>query len=192
MSKRVKTLLIMATLLLLAAALCLFFLLSPSSKNKSELQDFTEIVLKWVTDREQKTEGRVLNNQWVFWGNDSLTRFPFFELTSKERLYLYFPQHVCPPCVVATIGLIKKYIPDYEQNNSIVFISPDWPLRLRNDCYGKRVLSLYEGTLWLPIEKEDAPFFFQLSPQMEVMQIHIVTKVDYKRTEEYIKAFVNN
>jgi|GEM_PF-1156748 hypothetical protein len=149
------------------------------------------LILKQIENLEQTTEGQALETQWAYWGNDSLHGFELQRLSSEARLYFYFSQKVCPPCILETVDLIKKYVSDYEQNDTIVFISPDWQQRLRNDCYGKRLLTLQRGTLDIALEEEDAPFFFRISENMELTSVHIVTKVDFVRTEEYLRASLN-
>ena len=146
---------------------------------------YIQLILNQVTILEQEASGWVVNNQGAYWGNDSLNGFPLNQLAADDRLYFYFSQNVCPPCMITTIELIKQYFPDYDHNDAVVFLSRDWPHRLRNNCYGKRLLTLQKGTLG--IFNEDIPFFFKLSPEMKLTSIHIITKADFERTETYLK-----
>ena len=62
--------------------------------------------------------------------------------------------------------------------NIIVFVSPDYPARVRNDCYGKKLLSLHNKNLGLPMELEDsfAPFLFIMDKDLCVKYLHIHNK----------------
>ena len=57
-------------------------------------------------------------------------------------------------------------------------VSPDYPARLRNDCYGKKLLSLHNKNLGLPMELEDsfAPFLFIMDKDLCVKYLHIHNK----------------
>ena len=156
------------------------------SKQYASDQDYTRLVVAHASEMEKNITGQIMENQIAFWGNDSSSRFPLAQLAAKERLFFYFTQNVCPPCLISTLELIKRYFIDYEYNDLIVFISPDWPSRLRNDCYGKKLLTFQNETLNLSLEK-DVPFFFVLSPEMEITSAHIITKVNFDRTEAYLR-----
>jgi len=189
--KTYTRLLIVAVILLVVSAIFAAQRFYKQEQHVSSLDDtHTHLILKQVAGLEQMAEGQVLENQWAYWGNDSLHGFELQQLSSKERLYFHFSQKVCSPCILAAVDLIKKYVSDYE-SDTIVFISPDWQQRLRNDCYGKRLLTLQRGMLGIALEEEEAPFFFRISENMELTSVHIVTKVDYERTEEYLKKLSN-
>jgi len=82
---------------------------------------------------EQETSGQIIDSQFAFWGNDSLASFPLELLAAEERLYFHFSQNACSPCIISTVEYLKLFFPNYEYSDAVVFISPDWPLRLRND-----------------------------------------------------------
>lgn len=167
------------------------FILQRCSKSKQFVseQDYTTLVLAHVSELEKEITGHILDSQWAFWGNDSLSRFPLTQFAITEKIFFYFTQNVCPPCLIATVDIIKQYFPDYEQNDTIIFISPDWTPRLRYDCYGKKLLTLQNGKIGVTLE-EDIPLFFKISNGMELTDVHIVTKVDFERTEAYLRNIV--
>ena len=190
--KILKTLLI-ASLTIMVASVTIFVVQKCTQlKPQKSFPDYSHLILRQVAKLEQQTRGLIIDNQWAYWGNDSLKLVNLQQLATEERIYFYFSQNVCPPCVMSAIELIEKYIPDYEQNETLVFISPDWPHRLRNDCYGKRLLMLQQERLGISLEDENVPFFFRLNAQMELTSVHIVAKVDFKRTEVFLKKYVYN
>ena len=187
-----------ATLFLMVAAILLMIAAGVfatqrllRSKQQIPQPDYTQLYLNHIANLEATIEGQLLNNQWAFWGNDSLNGFPLEQLATEERLYFYFSQNVCPPCIMQTVDLLKRYFPHYETDDRIIFISPDWPFRLRSDCYGKKLLTLQRGRLEITLEVEDVPFFFKLTPKLELTSLHIVTKEDFVRTEAFLKELAD-
>ena len=192
-TKKRETILFIIAAFLFVMAGSLFMVLHLGKKKQQIPQaDYTKLILERVIYLEQKTERQIIDNQWAYWGNDSFNGLELQQLAAKDHLFFYFSEKVCPPCMIAAIDLIKRYIPEYEHHDTVIFISPDWPYRLRNDCYGKKLLTLQNGTLGIALEAEDAPFFFKLSPEMALTSVHVVAKVDFKRTEDFIKYFIMN
>lgn len=74
--------------------------------------------------------------------------------------------------------MLNKVFTEKEIKTKIVLISPDYPTRLRNDCYGKKLLSLHNKNLGLPMELEDsfAPFLFIMDKDLCVKYLHIHNK----------------
>ncbi|MDR2569283.1 MAG: hypothetical protein LBD23_03155 [Oscillospiraceae bacterium] len=181
---------VIAIIIILSAFCCKF---NERNRNLSEKtilpSDFIQVILRQTATIEQESNGLVIENQIVFWGNDSLICSTLDQLASEEMLFFYTSQNVCPPCLMITIELLETYFPDYKNNNNIVFISPDWATRLRNDCYGKRLLTLQNGLLGLAIEKEGLPFFFRLSRDLRISSVHLVAKVDFERTRTYLEYY---
>ena len=92
----------------------------------------------------------------AFWGTDSLSTFPISELCDEKKLFFCFSEKTCPPCIDTVVDMLHSFFTDDEIKTQIVFVSPDYPVRLRNDCYGKRLLNLCDKKIGLPIEQEEA------------------------------------
>ena len=108
---------------------------------------------------ELKNEHYECLDQIAYWGTD-------------------FSEKTCPPCIDAVVDIMNEVFTDEEIKTKIVFVSPDYPARLRNDCYGKKLLSLHNKNLGLPMELEDsfAPFLFIMDKDLCVKYLHIHNK----------------
>lgn len=171
--------------------ICIYTLLIVSCQHKSKWQieeEKFEIKQQATIDKLEadNTNQRVIN-QIVYLGTDSLQSIYLKDFVCSPKLFLYFSSNTCSPCIEQTVEIIEKNFPNYKENESIVFISPDYPKRFRINCYGKKLLNLEEGKLGLPLENgEQPPFLFVLDKNMRINTIHIVNKMDFIRTERYL------
>lgn len=122
-----------------------------------------------------------INTKNIYFGTDSTKKYTLKNITKEPCLFFYFSNNTCSPCVDAAIELVKKNFPDYITNNRII-IAGDLPKRLRNDCYGKKMIS----HISVPSNKIDAPFFFILDKNPELIFLHIYDKNDPFMTEIYL------
>lgn len=53
------------------------------------------------------------------------------------KSYSFVFRKTCPPCIDAVVDMLNEVFTEEEIKTKVVFISPDYPARLRNDCYGK-------------------------------------------------------
>lgn len=100
-----------------------------------------------------------------------------------------FSEKTCPPCIDAVVDMLNEVFTEEEIKTKVVFISPDYPARLRNDCYGKKLLTLHNKYLGLPIELEDsfAPFLFIMNKDLCVKYLHIHNKALPQLTLIYLE-----
>ena len=159
---------------------------------KSELINYNQLSIENAFHLESENINNYVINQLVFLGSDSINKLSFQKFASQARIYFYFPLNTCSPCINKAIDLIKHYFPLYEKDDRIVFISPDFPSRLRDNCYGKKLLILSMKKLDIELEKENVPFFFTLDTNLMIKSIHVITKVDFKRTEKFLQTALNN
>ena len=133
-----------------------------------------------------------LDNQIVFFGIDSLNVLEFKTIADSCRIFFYFSSQSCPPCIQQIVHYIKDVWPDFENNEMIVFISPDLDSRYKQNYYGKEILTLSNGQLGIPLEKEHVPFLFVLNHELVVEKLHIVNKNEFIKTLEFIKGINKN
>lgn len=146
--------------------------------------EFIELAEKRIKKLEQENSLNI-ENQIVYLGNDSLNSINLFELTD-DILFFYFSNNTCTPCIEGTISIIKKYIPNYEKNSKIIFISPYSDPQYKQNYYGKELLSLSKNKLGIPLEDENVPFFFMLDQNLKVDNLHIVNKNNFEKTNNYV------
>lgn len=166
----------------------LFKQLVKTNSEETFIEKHKELVVNKVTELENENLGYLIKNQLVFFGDDSLNVFEIKNIKNNDQIFFYFSYNTCPPCLNYTIDLLKKFIPSYEKDDSIIFISPDYPKRFRNDCFGKKLLNLQLNKLGLPLEKENVPFFFKINKDMQIVSLNIVIKEDFERTEKYLQS----
>ncbi|SFL52005.1 hypothetical protein SAMN05216357_12642 [Porphyromonadaceae bacterium KH3CP3RA] len=175
-------------------SLCLSFLITISvcscnsgRKKQTENENIEIFIHNTITEMENENMGKQIVNTKVYFGTDSINQTTLHELTNIPRLFFYFSNNTCPPCIDQSVEIIKEIFNDYESNEKIIFISPDYPLRYSNNCYGKKLLKLKNENLGLPIEDGfQPPFFIIINMDMKVESIHVVNKMDFERTREYL------
>jgi hypothetical protein len=140
-----------------------------------------------IETKEKENLGKEINDQVVFLGNDSLKTTMLSELVKRPNLFFFFSEQTCTPCVENTVECIKAVFPDYESDSEIYFISPDYPIRFRINCYGKQLLTLEESKLGLKLENETVPFLFTIDTTLKVNHIHVVNKENFDRTLHFLQ-----
>ena len=123
-----------------------------------------------------------IDNTKVYWGRDSLNTFDLSQVTSKPRLIFCFSTNTCTPCIETAIELTKEIFPDYLENENLI-ITGDYPMRLRNNCYGKKMLT----GIALPLNEIEVPFFFILDKNMNLSFLHLFNKGDSHYTKLYLE-----
>lgn len=169
-----------------------FFLIMNScsykEKKSSTLEDnYEQILANKIKISEVENCNLNLKNQKVFFGNDSLNKISLMNLVSKNKIFFCFSRNTCTPCIEQTVDIIKKIFPDYKQNEKIIFMSPDYDKRFRDNCYGKMLLTLEQSKFGIPIENSEAPFFLRVNNQLHIESIHIVNNLNFKKTEVYLR-----
>ena len=167
-------------------------MLSSCKQNRNQNQlmsdNYEALALNTIEVLTIDNSSLKIKDQKVFWGNDSTNHTMLSEI-SANRLFFYFSENTCTPCIEKTVELIAQYFPDYlKDNDEIVFISPDCIKRFRENCYGKKLLVFEDTFLNIPLEEENVPFIFTLSKEMRISNLHIVNKNDFKITDNYLKS----
>lgn len=168
----------------------LVFILSFTScikkeESQTKNEDYHKIIQNTIHKLESENIQRNVLNCEVYFGKDSTKKVSLKDFTKRPRLLFYFSYNTCVPCIEETVEIIKETFSNYEQNDKIVFVSPDYPLRYSINCYGKKLLRLSTGKLGLPIETGDQPpFFIVINKNMEIESIHVVNKLNFERTRK--------
>ncbi|GAB6011592.1 thioredoxin domain-containing protein [Viscerimonas tarda] len=158
-----------------------------SSEEENSISDYERLVENKIDQLTVENLNKQVENQAVYFGYDSLTKIDLKQLASHHKLFLYFSYQTCPPCIEQTIEYIENAFPEYKEDNEIIFIAPDYPGRMKNNCYGKRVLILNNNSLGIPVERENVPFIFTLNENLEINNLHIVNKNNFDKTSDFIK-----
>ena len=179
--------------------LCVFVVWFASCRSETKKQRDgqlpSSVFLKSVVDQIEKLTianiNKQIENQHVYFGRDSLQTVSIAQLLIKQKFFFYFSKQTCPPCILQTVDCIKTVFPNYEADEEIYFISPDYPARLKEDCHGKKLLTLQKNKLGLPLEDVFTPFIFTLDVELRVNTLHIINKNDFSKTIEYLEKIKN-
>jgi hypothetical protein len=158
------------------------------NNNQQTEDNYNKEVEKTIIRLESENNSCKIQNQQVYIGTDSMIKTELRQLVLTKKIFLYISRNTCSPCIEETVEIIKEVFPDYIKNEKIIFMSPDYPARFRNNFYGKKLLTLESGKLGMPIEKNEAPpFFVIINSNMKIESIHIVNKMHYEYTRDYLK-----
>ncbi|GHT51967.1 hypothetical protein FACS189440_21520 [Bacteroidia bacterium] len=152
-----------------------------------ETNDYLELVENKINKLIDNNLNLVVDNQTVYLGIDSLNKMELQRIIENNVFFFYFSYQTCPPCIQQTVSYIKEVFPDYENNDRIFFIAPDYPPRFRRNCYGKALLVLSKIKLGIPLEAENVPFIFSLNNKLAIEKLHIVNKEDFAKTFDFLK-----
>jgi hypothetical protein len=172
--------------LILLFPLLLFSCKQPGNKGISDAE-YYRLVAEKIQDLTDSNDGVILQDQKVYWGNDTVNSQMLSEYATQKILFFYFSYNTCSPCIERSVEYISEFVPDYLNNEKVIFLSPDYMPRFRENCYGKRLLGLENDKLGIQLEEEEVPFFFILSADMKINNLHIVNKNDFNKTSAYLK-----
>ena len=160
-----------------------------TQQNREDKENgYLQLVEKKINKLRDENLNLTIDDQKVHFGADSLTKFDLKEIAANHILFLFFSYETCSPCVLQAANYIKEVFPDYEKDDRIIFISPDYPARFRRNCYGKKLLTLSNGKLGIPLEYENVPFIFTLTDELIINKLNIVNKNNFIKTLEFLKT----
>jgi hypothetical protein len=176
---------------ILLCLLLVFIVVGCRNKNTEqniEVQyDYHKLVEEKISRLTSENLNKQLDNQLVYFGVDSLKKTDLTQITKNHLFFFYFSNRTCSPCIQQTVDFIKEVFPDYETNSRIIFISPDYPVRFRRNCYGKKLLVLETEQIGIPLEQENLPFIFTLNEALVINNLHIVNKEDFEKTKQFLE-----
>jgi aryl carrier-like protein len=156
-------------------------------QNKDDFaSDYNQLVENKIDELTIENLNKQIENQKVYFGSDSLKMIDMKHLIKKHKFFLYFSSITCSPCIEQTVKCIEDVFPKYNEDDEIIFIAPDYPGRIKNNYYGKKLLSLKNNTLGISLENKNIPFIFTLSEEMRIKELHIVNKNDFHKTVEFL------
>jgi len=123
-----------------------------------------------------------IENNHVYLGKDSLNACALKEIVTNPCLVFCFSSNMCSPCIEKSINILIETTHNYTDNKRII-IAGDYPFRLRDNFYGKRMLT----GIVLPVEKIEAPFFFILDSNLKIIDLHIFNKTNPDLTKIYLE-----
>ncbi len=164
----------------------IFYSCSGNLQRERKDGSIENLIRNAISEIENRNIEQQIINSDAFWGTDSTKHTTLSELTLSPKLFFYFTSNTCTPCIDQSVEIIKDVFPNYKKNENIIFVSPDYPLRYSNNCYGKKLLKLENNNFGLSINDDNQPPYFIVVKNMKVKSIHVVNKMDFDRTREYL------
>jgi len=169
-----------------SVVICSLIIVCCFQNNKEP--SYEQRVEAYIKEQTELNVNLEIENTDVYIGFDSVNIFNIKQLNHK--FFFYFSIQTCSPCIEQTVDCIKEVFPDYENDNEIFFISPDYPARFKGNCYGKPLLTLDSEKLGIPVEKLNVPFIFVIDSNLKIKKMHIVNKNDFRSTVKFLKELV--
>jgi hypothetical protein len=176
--------------------LCIFAtcLCSCQKKGKTEkdggyvtYENYAKMIEQKIEEQIQANLHKLILNQEVYFGLDSVKTVAFYEIVGKHKFFFCFSSQTCHPCIENTVDCIKKVFSEYETDDEIIFIASDYPAKMKDNFFGKKLITLQNKQLGIPLEQEYVPFLFTLDDSMKINKLHIVNKNDFTNTKKFLE-----
>lgn len=170
------------------------YLFFTSYKNNLKRQQFVlnqfkfeENIISSIKKLELQNNDLQIKDQMFYWGTDSTHKYKLSSILKENKLFFFFSEKTCTPCIEHLIDAINKEFSPEEQINKIFFVSSDCPFRFRNNCFNKKLLTLCNKEIGIPLEKKNFSFFFVLDSNMKIKHLHIHSKVFSSLSDTYLR-----
>ncbi|HNX84362.1 MAG TPA: hypothetical protein PKK03_07895 [Bacteroidales bacterium] len=127
-----------------------------------------------------------LGNPIVYPGKRIEEQVPLFDIVDQECLVFRFSGAACDVCVDFVLEKIKNRFSDFSSNPRILLIGSNLNPRVKEDYYGKSVLSYASDDLGIPFEEYQIPFLFILDRDRTCKMIFIPEKALPELTDLYL------
>lgn len=120
---------IIVSSLVFALAFFIFFRshLTRSESNINQNEELIQYIVNTAELNQKEILYNPLFNQLCYFGKDSTKPVMLKEICDTNKIFFYFSDKLCSPCIDNTIKVLKDCFPDYKNDSSIIFISPDFP-----------------------------------------------------------------
>jgi len=128
-----------------------------------------------------------INNPEIYIGNDTANKMNLFDLVKGKCLVLRFSGEACNVCIDFVINRMKRTFSDFAENDRILLIGSNLNTRVKENYYGKKIISFYSGDLGLPFEEYNTPFLFIIDRDRITKMFFIPEKTMPELTDFYMK-----
>jgi len=183
-----KPLLIVITILSCIGAVSGSILLLKNNNNGQEdsEQSIENFYMNELIKASIENECIEVSNPLVYPGTRVEEQVPLFDLVDQECLVFRFSGAACNVCVDFVLDKIKNKFSDFSTNPRILLIGSNLNSRVKEDYYGKSVLSYASDDLGIPFEEYQIPFLFILDRDRTCKMIFIPEKALPELTDLYL------
>ena len=175
-------------LLLLCNVLILWIFHEPKKKFIIDINDKFNQQYFYENYKASVLSNKIIaNDSEVFFGIDSLESFNISKLITTDILVFRFSGNFCNGCNEFVINKLKEHFDNFYKNDKIVFLGKNLSPRLKDNYFGKKVLSYKRDNLGLPFEESDFPVMFVLDENKLVKMVFLPDRTFPGYFDSYLK-----
>lgn len=151
-----------------------------------ELNYFSELFKSSIID-----ESVDINNPLIYIGNDTANTMNLFDLVHGKCLVFRFSGEACNVCIDFAINKLKSTFSDFAENDKILLVGSNLNNRVKENYYGKKVISFCSEELGLQFEEYNTPFFFIIDGDRITKMFFIPEKSMPELTDFYLRKILD-
>ena len=179
-------LIVIAALSCIGAVSSTLLLVKNGTGQENSEQSIENFYMNELIKASIENECIELGNSIVYPGKRIEEQVPLFDIVDQECLVFRFSGAACDVCVDFVLEKIKNRFSDFSSNPRILLIGSNLNPRVKEDYYGKSVLSYASDDLGIPFEEYQIPFLFILDRDRTCKMIFIPEKALPELTDLYL------
>ena len=179
-------LIVIAALSCIGAVSSTLLLVKNGTGQENSEQSIENFYMNELIKASIENECIELGNPIVYPGKRIEEQVPLFVIVDQECLVFWFSGAACEVCVDFVLEKIKNRFSDFSSNPRILLIGSNLNPRVKEDYYGKSVLSYASDDLGIPFEEYQIPFLFILDRDRTCKMIFIPEKALPELTDLYL------
>jgi hypothetical protein len=179
-------LIVIAALSCIGAVSSTLLLVKNGTGQENSEQSIENFYMNELIKASIENECIELGNPIVYPGKRIEEQVPLFDIVDQECLVFRFSGAACDVCVDFVLEKIKNRFSDFSSNPRILLIGSNLNPRVKEDYYGKSVLSYASDDLGIPFEEYQIPFLFILDRDRTCKMIFIPEKALPELTDLYL------
>jgi hypothetical protein len=155
-------------------------------EEKDPVQSTESFYMNELIKASIENECIKLNNPIIYYGNDIEEKFQFFDLVNDDCLVLRFSGEACNVCVDFILEKIRSRFDDFRDNKHILLVGSNLNARVKEDYYGRNIISYVSDNLGIPFEEYNIPFMFIVNADRTCKMLFIPEKASPELTDFYL------
>lgn len=157
------------------------------SSQKDETGETVEtLYMNELMKASVENECYELMDPMVYAGNNVENTFRLFDLVNEECLVFRFSGEACNVCIDFVLEKIKGRFENFAENDRILLIGSNINPRVKDNYYGKKILSYSSENMGIPFEEYNIPFLFVIDRDRITKLVFIPEKAVPELTDFYL------
>lgn len=133
-----------------------------------------------------QSEQRFLADPLVYSGTDTASSLRLSEYIGEDTCLVFrFSGQMCDECINFVIKNLKEVFHDYT-SPKIILLGTEINSRIKEEFYGKQVVSISKADLGIPIEEYQVPYLFIADREMKAKFVFIPDRSYPEFTDDYL------